>query len=253
MLQALGSELRALVTQQNGRAPSPGVQPISQNFVRAGQLSRLFPKKRPRSCLLDGATDWQILVDFKSAQIVFPPEIYSTSERPDIIVWSPARRQVLLVELTCPAEENMELANIRKATKYADLATECRLNGWTVHLMPVEVGARGFVGKSTSRCLTRFGLAGPNWRRAIQQLSSISARCSHAIYMANSSPEWDESRQLLGSSGADSEPGAQSSNAVSLVAAAPDPAAACAAASLVAAVAARVAARRISGDGDGSS
>ena len=63
--------------------------------------SQRYAAKVRRKCELDGSDDWKILVDFDSEQIVFPPEILSTSERPDIIIWSNASRKVLLIELTC--------------------------------------------------------------------------------------------------------------------------------------------------------
>ena len=40
----------------------------------------------------------------------FPPVIYSTSERPDIVIWSASARLVILLELTVPAEEGIVAA-----------------------------------------------------------------------------------------------------------------------------------------------
>ena len=44
-------------------------------------------------------------VDFDGKKTVFPPEIYSTPERPDVVIWSGSRKSVILIELTCPSEE----------------------------------------------------------------------------------------------------------------------------------------------------
>ncbi len=41
-----------------------------------------------------------------------------------------------------------------------NLVAECRESGWSVRLYPVEVGARGFVGRSTSCLLKDLGLRG---------------------------------------------------------------------------------------------
>ena len=88
-------------------------------LFRQGEITvKDMQKKRASYAFeLDGSDDWKILVDFDSEQIVFPPEILSTSERPDIIIWSYASRKVLLIELTCPAEEGIDDAKIRKETK----------------------------------------------------------------------------------------------------------------------------------------
>ena len=161
-----------------------------------------------------------------------------------------------MVELTCPAEENIDIANIRKNIRYEDLVNGCRRAGWIAHLLPIEVGARGFVGKSTFNCLTRFGLVGLDRQRLIRKLSSVSARCSYTIYLASSHENWDAKRPLLElgrKSESDNRPVAQSSSAVSLAAAASDNTApaALSPAALVAAVAARlVAARRDYDDDD---
>ena len=76
-------------------------------FVKPGNLSIQRSNRNLQSNLLDVPNDWQLLVDFMHAQIVFPPEFFCTNERPDIIIWSNCLRKVILVELTCPADENI--------------------------------------------------------------------------------------------------------------------------------------------------
>ena len=93
-----------------------------------------------------------MLVDFKHDPIVFPPMICSPSERPDIIIWSPLSRTVILLELTCPAEEGIAAAQIRKEARYQELLEQ--INGtktWKARLLTVEIGARGLVGSNTFR------------------------------------------------------------------------------------------------------
>ena len=72
-----------------------------RSFVRPGQTRKL-PSATPRRGLLDFANDWKMQVDFASKPTVFPPLIYATAERPDIVLWSPLSRTVILLELTCP-------------------------------------------------------------------------------------------------------------------------------------------------------
>ncbi len=70
-----------------------------------------------------------------------------------------------------PWEEGLEAAYERKKAKYADLVMECRESGWIVRLYPVEMGARGFVGRSTSCLLKDLGLWGATLSRSTKELS----------------------------------------------------------------------------------
>ena len=45
---------------------------------------------------------------------MFPPEIVTTSRRPDITIYSPSEKQCIIIELTVPTEENLAQANFRK-------------------------------------------------------------------------------------------------------------------------------------------
>ena len=74
--------------------------------------------------MLDGAHDWKLLADFHNNNYVFPPEILSTNLRPDILFWSQKKHKVIIVELTCPAEEGMSAAKTLKEAKYLPLITD---------------------------------------------------------------------------------------------------------------------------------
>ena len=116
---------------------------ISKSFVRQGQSSIKPSKPQSRRSLLSGALDWKLLVDYDRYKIVFPPEIYGTSERPDIVIWSRSLRKVILIELTVPAEEGFEAAEARKLARYKSLTESIIDAKWKPTLMTVEVGARG--------------------------------------------------------------------------------------------------------------
>ncbi len=45
----------------------------------------------------------------------FPIDIVDTSLRPDVIFWNVKERSVILAELTCPMEHNLEAAFVRKS------------------------------------------------------------------------------------------------------------------------------------------
>jgi len=184
------------IVQVNSQSSSPPTLPtISQGFVRAGEKSPAPITKFERPHELTGANDWQLLVDFETDRIVFPPDIHATDERPDIIIWSVTKKHVILVELTCPAEEGILPAEIRKIGRYTPLAAA--IKGWSVTLMTIEVGARGFVARSVPRCFKRLGLKPSSVSKLCKQLSTVSARCSYAIYLARENLEWNRTRTLL--------------------------------------------------------
>ena len=80
--------LQEVVDQANCNNRPQKLPALEANFVRAGDK----PGKKTvhnKTTLLDGATDWKLLVDFDSERIVYLPEITAKAERPDIvIIWS---------------------------------------------------------------------------------------------------------------------------------------------------------------------
>ena len=138
-----------------------------------------------------------MLVDFEHSRLVFPPEIFSTPLRPDIVIWSNSSKQVYLVELTCPAEEGIENAALRKEARYASLIDSINSQQvWKAQLFTIEVGARGFVAHSTRRWLFRLGLGNQKISRLCKGLSEVVARCSYSIYLARSDVSWDRTKLL---------------------------------------------------------
>ena len=140
-----------------------------------------------------GANDWSLLVDFDHARIVFPPHILATSERPDMILSSLSLKKVILIELTCPAEENILSKNREKLSRYERLKLDCKSRGWTCVVYAVEVGARGFVAQSLNHCLRRIGFKIQQASKICKLTSVISARCSYTIFLSRSNPIWSRS------------------------------------------------------------
>ena len=77
--------------------------------------------------------------------MAFHQHIVITNIRPDIVVWSDQGKDVLLVELTMPWEENMELAHERKMTKYDTLRMENEMKGWRCKYCLLGWGAGGML------------------------------------------------------------------------------------------------------------
>ncbi|KAM3863017.1 neuronal PAS domain-containing protein 4-like [Diretmus argenteus] len=78
-------------------------------------------------------------------------------------------------ELTVPWESAVEEAFERKSPKYTELAADAEQRGWKAKVCPVEVGCRGFVGKSTIRLLKDLGIRGQAQRQPIKALSDTDA------------------------------------------------------------------------------
>ena len=137
-------------------------------------------------------------VDYDNNHYVFPPEIYSTNERPDIVIWSAVLRKVILIELTCPAEEGILPAQARKEAKYNDdLVPGINGQEWTSILMTIEVGVRGYVAKSVRRCLYNLGVPRRDTQRLIHTLSRVVAKCSYTIPQSHEIANWESGRPLL--------------------------------------------------------
>ncbi|KAK3706431.1 hypothetical protein RRG08_047999 [Elysia crispata] len=104
-------------------------------------------------CLLDGSDDYDVSADLPEWDS-HPSIIKETRSRPDIVIHSASTQQLIMVELTVPYENRMEEAHIYKREKYQNLTKELENAGYKAVVMPVEVGARGFVGSSVYDLLT---------------------------------------------------------------------------------------------------
>ena len=110
-------------------------------FVKKG--AKVPCKRTPPVGILHYASDWFLLEDLNS-NYCFPVYTAFTQLRPDITIFSNSLRKIILIELTCPCEENMQSWHSTKINKYLALKTVIESNGWCVELFAVEVGARGY-------------------------------------------------------------------------------------------------------------
>lgn len=61
-------------------------------------------------------------------KLVFP-DVVKTSLRPDIVIWSEHSREIIMIELAVPWEDECEKAHERKSAKYIELADACGRKG----------------------------------------------------------------------------------------------------------------------------
>ena len=149
------------------------------HFVKAGESAATGGRSKG---VLATANDWEMRADLKK-QLKFPEEIAHTSLRPDIVLWSKGTKQVVLIELTVPWEERMEEAYERKLKKYQDLILESQQNGWKAWNLPVEVGCRGFAGRSLWKALGLLGIEGLARKRLVANITKRAEEASRWIWI----------------------------------------------------------------------
>ena len=84
------------------------------NFIKEGQTGK--KTKAPTTSILDESDCREMNVDL--GKQLFFPNIIHTAQRPDIVIWSPNDRKLMMVELTVPWETRCEEAYERKMAKY---------------------------------------------------------------------------------------------------------------------------------------
>ena len=96
-------------------------------------------KKYNKSGVLHEAKDCMMEVNVDQ-QLRLPEAICISTWRPDIVIYSLKLKKVILIELTCPAEENIEERHSEKISHYVGLLKDCINVGWKVHMFATEAG-----------------------------------------------------------------------------------------------------------------
>ena len=143
------------------------------------------------SGLLLKTTHWIFLSDL-GKRLKFPPEIVETRLRPDIVIYSHAIKVIIMVELTCPCEENFQVRNSDKLMRYTDLKVACEEKGWDTHLFAVEVGARGYTAQSLSSCLRALGLRNRPLRSCLNEAGDEALRTSFWLWILREKTSWEQ-------------------------------------------------------------
>ena len=132
---------------------------------------------------------WEVAADLKGCERFFP---IPTAKKPDLVIWCKEEKEVHVVELTVPHEDNMRDANDRKEKRYETLIDECWEAGWKATHFPVEVGCRGFVGTSVKRWMKAAGLGPKRVRAMTKALQETAERTSHWIWLKREDTTWNE-------------------------------------------------------------
>ena len=131
--------------------------------------------------------------DFNGGTI--PPDILTTTSRPDLVFVYRESKEIKLFELTCSFESNIDSANKIKFEKYQDLKKDLESAGWRTELVPFEVGSRGFISKRNITSITKMAKLVQVKKRhksLLTELSQVSLLCSFTIFQARTQPTWQE-------------------------------------------------------------
>ena len=164
-------------------------RPKHVRFVKEGTK---VPKPTPQrpSGILHHATDWIIRADFDDNPTILST-MAATTLRPDLVIFSKSTRKVVIIELTSPVEENLEVRHVEKTAKYMkELVPLIVKNKWTVSFFAIEVGARGYCSISVRKCLFGLGLGAKLVRKSLQKVGMVSLECSFQIWLSRKTKEW---------------------------------------------------------------
>ena len=159
------------------------------HFVKEGKKP-IKRKTSHNSGLLFTANDWVLVYDCPDNPLVIPHHIVQTSLRPDIIIYSNTTKQVIILELTVPTEENIFHRHSDKENKYVKLLDDIKMNQWTGQVFGVEVGSRGYVARSLLYAMQKLGLRQGTIQKVRKSVSLICLRCSYAIYLSRKNVIW---------------------------------------------------------------
>ena len=130
-----------------------------------------------------------------------PPDILVTALRPDLVIVNRQLQRLMLFELTCPWDSNIENAHSFKDSKYAPIVADLS-NMFKVFHYSVEVSVRGQLTKSNRARLKslafEFCSDSKNINRSlITHASKASLLCSYSIFSARNEPSWSSPPYLI--------------------------------------------------------
>ena len=131
----------------------------THNSVSQGRWMSYEETKNSNMKLLKGASDGKVSADLKTS-LQFPVHIIQKGKRPDIVARPDSKKSVHLIELTALWKKNREEAQERKKNRYETLSADCMAKSWICHVVPIELGCRGYLEHSVISFLSKIGITG---------------------------------------------------------------------------------------------
>ena len=130
-----------------------------------------------------------------------PPDVLVTRLKPDLFLVDESAREVVLLELTCPWDDNISRSHDFKQEKYAPLVADLSRNYKVFHFS-IEVSVRGQISKNNRARLKSFAYRccrDPRkvTGRLVSNCSRISLLSSYSIFCARGEPTWSSPRLLV--------------------------------------------------------
>ena len=130
-----------------------------------------------------------------------PPDVIVTNLRPDIFIFDEAKREVLVFELTCPWDSNIERSHTYKEEKYAPLIADLSRVYKTFHFS-FEVSARGQITKSNRARIKELVFRccadpKPITKLLSTNISKAALLSSFSLFCARNEPSWVSPNPLI--------------------------------------------------------
>ena len=137
---------------------------------------------------------WRMIVDLPEHFYCFPVNLEDCVLRPDLVIWNPMFKQILLFELTIPLEENIMQAAQFKESRYKPLREKLIRSGWWAKIHPIQVGSRGLLDVASFGPLLKLTACSNkrSQQSLLTQLSRISLCCSFAIWCRRNKKDWED-------------------------------------------------------------
>ena len=124
-----------------------------------------------------------------------PPNVLVTNLRPDIFIVNETSREVILFELTCPWDANIDRSHTFKENKYAALVADLSQT-YKTYNFSIEISVRGQVSSANKSRLKSFiyrACEEPKhiFKPIVQACSKAALLSSFSVFTARNEPSWE--------------------------------------------------------------
>ena len=125
-----------------------------------------------------------------------PPSIIVTNLKPDLFIVNESAGVVVIFELTCPWDGNIERSHMYKEEKYSHLVEDLSRR-FRTYLFSVEISVRGQVSRDNKKRLKSFVYhvcTEPKkvFKSIVPICSKVALLASFSIFSARNEPSWSD-------------------------------------------------------------